>query len=206
MVKQVANIEFPKFSGLRCLMMPYIQGDITSLPIDYAPYYEILDSLFLEKGEIGFLTIDESPVKAGVAHRGARAKYDRAIHTEAGRNPLKAHRWGGGGSRWGDKDDVELEDNVQILLANNLDLSCAIWDTEHLNTTLDGDLGEFSDLYSYKNAIFTKPGEVWQIGILTPHESIPVKEDFNRQFIRIVSSGVHGRESYFTINPLIPFD
>jgi len=224
MVKQVANIEFPEFSGIRCLMMPYIQGDVTSLPKEYKPYFSILELLILEEGKIGFLTIDESPVKAGLPHRGTRAKYDRALHTEVGRNSLKAYRWGDGGSwgdskpepggrwggdtggRWGSSNEVELDYDVQILLANNLNLSCAIWDTEHPNTTSDGDLGEFSHLYPYEEAIFTKSGEVWQIGILTPHESIPVKEDFNRQFIRIISSGVHGREPYFTENPLVPYN
>lgn len=40
-------------------------------------------------------------------------------------------------------------------------------------------------------------------GILTPHESLPVPCDFPRQFLRIISSGVHGREDYFTVNPLV---
>lgn len=33
--------------------------------------------------------------------------------------------------------------------------------------------------------------------------AIPVKHDVRRQFLRIVSSGVHGREDYFTTNPLV---
>lgn len=48
-----------------------------------------------------------------------------------------------------------------------------------------------------------KAGEVHQIGILTPHESLPITKGGNRQFIRIVSSGVYGREPYFTKNPLM---
>lgn len=48
-----------------------------------------------------------------------------------------------------------------------------------------------------------KAGEVHKIGILTPHESLPVREHFLRQFLRIVGAGVHGREEYFTINPLM---
>jgi hypothetical protein len=30
-----------------------------------------------------------------------------------------------------------------------------------------------------------------------------VQTTFQRQFLRIVSSGVHGREPYFTVNPLL---
>lgn len=46
--------------------------------------------------------------------------------------------------------------------------------------------------------------EVREIGIFTPHESLPAERDFDRQFLRIVSSGVHGREEYFTRNPKLP--
>jgi hypothetical protein len=48
-----------------------------------------------------------------------------------------------------------------------------------------------------------KAGEVRKIGIFTPHESLPVKNTVQRQFLRIVSSGVRGREHYFTQNPLV---
>ena len=197
-------INFPTFSGIRCLMMPYIQGQPESLPNTYSPYREIVESVFVKKGELGFLTIDESPATAGKPHRGYRARFGRALHTEAGRDPCKSYGWGGGGG-WGKSHRVTLDRSVRILLANNLDDSCALWDVEHENTSLDGDIGNFADQYPYASATFMKAGEVHEIGILTPHESLPVKENFSRQFLRIVSSGVYGREEYFTRNPLVPF-
>lgn len=202
MTKQA--IEFPKFSGIRCLMMPYVQGTPASVPEVYAPYGEIIESVFLRKGDVGFLTIDESPVAKGSAHRGQRAKYARALHTEAGRDPNRIYCWGGGG--WGRVPHrVTLDRDVKILLANNLDGSCAVWDVDHENTSPDGDIGHAANDYPYADAIFMKAGEVHEIGILTPHESIPVNRSVNRQFLRIVSSGVHGREQYFTQNPMVPF-
>lgn len=57
------TIEFPEYRGLRCLMMPYVQGDPTSVPDEYARYRAVLASIFLEKGELGYLTIDESVAK-----------------------------------------------------------------------------------------------------------------------------------------------
>lgn len=193
------TITFPSFSGIRCLMMPYFQGKVDSVPEQYRNGYEdIIENNYLEKGEIGFLTIDESEVKAGKPHRGNRAKFSRAIHTEAGKNP--EYQWG---SSWGGGPNVLLDENTQILLANNLDDSCAIWNATHYNTSIDGDIGEYADMYPYKAATFMKAGEVHQIGILTPHESLPVKETFLRQFLRIVGVGVRGREEYFTINPLV---
>lgn len=203
------KIKFPAYSGLRCLMMPYIQGDENSVPAVYAPYRDIIRSVFLKHGDIGFLTIDESPVAAGKTHRGARARYARALHTEAGRTPNRIYQWGDGGG-WGTPDGdghrVTLDRDVRVLIASNLDDSCAIWDSEYENTSSDGDIGHEAEMYPYSAARFLKAGEVADIGILAPHESLPVAKDFNRQFLRIVSSGVHGREEYFTKNPLVPFE
>lgn len=200
----VANITFPSYSGLRCLMMPYIQGEPDSVPAEYAAYADIVRAVFLKRGDIGFLTIDESPVKAGSPHRGDRAKYGRAIHTEAGRRPGKSYGWGGGG--WGSSHAVTLNGNVEILLANSIDRSCAVWDATHEDTSLDGDIGYAADQYPYEDAVMVRAGEVHKIGILTPHESLPVATDACRQFLRIVGSGVHGREPYFTVNPKTPID
>ena len=194
------SITFPEFTGIRCLMMPYIQGVTDSIPREYAKYFDILDSLFFKKGDVGFLTIDESPVEQGKPHRGDRAKYGRALHTEAGRVPGLKCGWG---HAWGGSHRVTLDDDVEIMLANNIDGSCALWDATHHDTSIDGDIGDKADQYPYDDAVIMDAGEVYQIGILTPHESLPVKKKANRQFLRIVSAGVHGREDYFTENPLL---
>lgn len=199
------TINFPNFSGTRCLMMPFIQGEPSSVPYMYSSYENIISNIFIKKGDIGFLTIDESFVQAGQPHRGARAKFGRALHTEAGKDPNQVYRWGSGGG-WGKAPHrVTLDRDVRIILANNIDDSCAIWDAVHEDTSEDGDIGDVSDQYPYEHATFMKAGEVREIGILTPHESLPIKEGRNRQFLRIMSSGIYGREEYFTQNPLVPF-
>lgn len=71
------QITFPKFSGVRCLMMPYIQGDASSISDEYASYRDIVRDVFIKRGDVGYLTIDEAAVKTGMAHRGQRAKYSR---------------------------------------------------------------------------------------------------------------------------------
>lgn len=195
-------ISFPEFSGIRCLMMPYIQGDPDSLPKEYQSYASVIENTCINNGDIGFLTIDESLAQKGTPHRGDRAKYGRALHTEAGIAPNKLYAWGSPPS-WGGAQNVILDRDLQVLLANNLDDSCAIWDVEREDTTSDGDIGHLSHLYPYSESVLMQAGEVHQIGILTPHESIPVLEDIDRQFLRIISNGVHGREDYFTENPLL---
>jgi hypothetical protein len=194
-------IAFPEYSGLRCLMMPFIQGDPSSIPERFHSYSEIIKTAALNFGEVGYLTIDESPVKAGVPQRAARARYGRALHTEVGLTKFPSYAWGG--NPWGSSATVTLDGDVRILLANSLDLTCAVWDTVHEDTSADGDIGHAADQYPYSDAMLLKAGELCEIGILTPHESLPVREDGVRQFIRIISSGVHGREPYFTINPLM---
>lgn len=196
------KITFPTFSGIRCLMMPFIQGDPTSVPDQYRDYSDIIESTYIEKGGIGYLTIDESFTKKNTPHRGYRAKFGRALHTEAGIHKGQ-YSWGSPVNTWGGKMKVTLDRNTQILLANNLDASCAFWDSTHEDTSSDGDIGYASEKYPYEDAVFMRAGEVHQVGILTPHESMPIKEPFPRQFLRIVGRGVHGREDYFTLNPLI---
>ena len=201
----VAKIRFPEFSGVRCLMMPYIQGDPNSVPSVYQAYREIIRDVVIKRGDVGFLTIDESLAKAGSPHRGKRAKYGRALHTEGGivRDELSGCEivaWGG--VSWGGRKLVKLEPDVEVLLANNIDGTCALWDADHIDTSDDGDIGYAAELYPYESATMMKAGDVHKIGVFTPHESLPVAADVARQFLRIVSSGVHGREPYFTNNPL----
>lgn len=202
MTTHVGTVAFPPFTRTRCLMMPFIQGDPDSIPDKYASYRDIVASTFLQKGEIGYLTIDESPVHAGKPHRGDRAKHGRALHTEAGLLP-ESGEFGWGVGSWGGRVNVTLERHTQVLLANSIDGTCALWETEHPNTSRDGDIGDFADQYPYEEAIVMQAGELHRIGILTPHESLPVQSDANRQFLRIIGTGVHGREPYFTDNPLL---
>jgi hypothetical protein len=205
MIKLKDKIEFPEYTGTRCLMMPYLQGDPDSVPEQYQNYRSILERVFIETGKIGFLTIDESPVVVGTPHRGARAKHGRALHTEAGINSDGVFGWGTVRT-WGGRYETTLDEDVRVLLANSLSGSCALWNAIHENTSEDGDIGDHADQYPYENAVIMDAGDVYEIGILTPHESLPVKNNGFRQFLRIVSSGVHGRESYFTTNPLVPLE
>ncbi len=197
----MTSVTFPEFSGVRCLMMPYIQGEPESVPAEYAAYADVVRDLVFRKGDVGYLTIDESIAQAGKPHRGARARTDRALHTEAGKL-AGAYVWGGGG-HWGGRANVELERGTEVLLASNLSDTCAVWDAEHEDTTEDGDIGHLGALYPYSSAHLMRAGEVRRIGIFTPHESLPVPRTCQRQFLRIISSGVHGREPYFTENPLM---
>ncbi len=81
-----------------------------------------------------------------------------------------------------------------------------MWDSECPDTSEDGDIGDRAELYPYEAARFLAAGEVANIGILTPHESMPTARTHGRQFLRIVGRGVHGREEYFTRNPMVRYE
>lgn len=195
------TIKFPKFTGIKCNMMPFIQGDSKSLPQMYQPYAKIIESNYLEKGEMGFLTIDESFVKGGESQRGYNSTgITRNVHIEVGRHN-NINSWGN--SSWRGRKNVLLENNTMVLIANSISDTCRFWNTKEMSFTKDGDLSAYIERYPEETGILLKSGELAKISIFTPHECIIQKESSNRQFFRIVGQGVTGREDYFTINPLL---
>jgi len=198
-------IQFPEFTGIKCNMMPFIQGDASSLPEVYKPYSEIINRNYLEKGEIGLLTIHESFVDAGKSQRGYNSMgLNRNVHIEVGRHE-QVNCWGGsgGGSSWGGKYKTLLEDGTKVLIANSISDTCRVWDVEEKRFTPDGDLSAYINDYPAETGRLLKAGELAKISIFTPHEAIAQTRSGNRQFFRIVGKGVKGREDYFTVNPLI---
>lgn len=199
----VNQIVFPTFSGIKCNMMPFVQGDATSLPEVFQPYSTIINENYLERGKIGFLTIDESFVEGGKSQRGYNAAgITRNVHIEVGRHENQ-NRWG---SSWGGKMKTLLDDTTMVLIANNISNTCRFWNTKEMSFTQDGDLSAYIDKYPENTGILLKSGEVAKISIFTPHECVIQKESAHRQFFRIVGEGVKGREDYFTINPLIEYN
>lgn len=199
---KIVTIDFPQQTGIKCIMMPFVQGDISSLPDIYKPYKDIINNNYLEKGEIGFLTIDESFVEAGMSQRGYNnTGIKRNVHIEVGRTD-SINCWGGV-STWGGKPKTILEDNTMVLIANSISDTCRIWDNKEMSFTKDGDLSAYIEKYPENTGLLLKAGEMAKISIFTPHECITQNESGVRQFFRIVGEGVKGREDYFTINPLL---
>lgn len=200
----VNSIQFPQFTGLKCLMMPFIQGEPKSLPDIYQPYSDIIRDNTLEPGEIGFLTIDESFVDNGKSQRGYNSKaINRNVHIEVGIQE-GVFCWGGSGTgTWGRNHNVLLERTTKVLIANSISDTCRFWNKYEMRVTPDGDLAEYIEDYPEETGIVMKAGELAKISIFTPHECMNQKVAGNRQFFRIVGKGVKGREDYFTVNPLV---
>lgn len=199
------TLRFPVPTGIKCTMMPFIQGDSASVPEQYKPYASILDEHYLEKGEVGYLTIHESFVDAGRSQRGYNGSgLNRNVHIEVGRRGTM-NRWGGGGgSTWGKGTGTLLADSTRVLIANSIAGTCRVWkDAIEMSPTPDGDLSAYIEKYPEETGTLLDAGEVAKISIFTPHECVAQAEPGMRQFFRIVGAGVTGREEYFTINPLV---
>ena len=195
------TIQFPQFRGIKCNMMPFIQGDSSSLPEEYKSYSSIIDENYLERGEIGHLTIDESFVESNTSQRGFNSfGINRNVHIEVGRLPI-GNKWGS--CSWGGKSNTLLADSTEVLIANSIDDTCRVWNVLEKRYTIDGDLSEYLNDYPEESGELLKSGELRRISIFTPHECIIQPFSANRQFFRIVGRGVKGREDYFTQNPLL---
>lgn len=204
--RHVGQMAFPEFTGARCYMMPFIQGRGDSLPAEYAGYADVIERFPLDgqEGQVGLITIDESFVEAGASQRGYGAR-DRTIHTEACLSADKLS-WG---PTWGREPDepsgpfVRLARDVRVIIANSIPDTCMLWDVAVHDTTPDGDLSMRASEFPRSAGRMMGAGEVMEIGIFTPHEPIRQRDSGNRQFFRIVGTGVFGREDYFTINPIL---
>ncbi len=201
-VQIVKNINFPKFTGARCYMMPIIQGRGETIPDEYGSYRNIVEALSVDgqDGQPGHITIDESFVKSGTSQRGYGSG-ERTIHTEAClSNDLLS--WGPTPT-WGPASAVILDRNLKVLIANSIDDTCMAWDADVWDATPDGDLSHVSDKFPRSEGKMLKAGQVAEIGIFTPHECIQQTKSSNRQFFRIVGNGVVGSSKGFTKNPLM---
>jgi hypothetical protein len=164
----INTIEFPKFTGIKCNMMPFIQGDSNSIPEEYKSYSNIIDTYFLQKGEIGYLSIDEAIVEAGKSQRGFNAigEHYRNVHIEVGRSHSGRWRWGSGTNVWGGSPKTTLEDDTEALIANSISNTCKVWNVLDKTPTLNGDLSEYLEKYPEDSGYLMKQGELAKISIL----------------------------------------
>jgi len=197
---KIGSTLFPAPQGIDINMMPFVMGDMDSLPDQYHQYWPMIQQCVtpLERGKIGFLTIQESAVAVGNSQRrpGLHLETPGIVMNKGQVVDVRLH-WGGG------------EEGETILgglyTASTVEKSCKAWnmrinhpeevvgplgDAEHLRDLL-GD-GEF----------LTKSTLYWMTDC-TPHESMPLAEDTMRQYFRLVTSAVSvWYEKHSTCNPL----
>jgi hypothetical protein len=173
-LKKIDVVEFPKSKGININMMPFIMGDMATIPEEYRHYAQMIEACNIPKseiGKVGYLTITESDVTKGESQRRG------GVHVEKHPN----RNWGGGGGAWGGYKGG-------LYMSSNVSNSCRVWD--HYVE----DPGNMGDCEHLRNDL--GEGELLQEGELvwmtdgTPHESMSIEEGTHRQFFRLVTSEV----------------
>jgi len=182
---QLGEVNFPRFTGIRVMMMPIVIGDRYSIPEMLDGYYSTIDRLFIFcKGDVfnkvGYLTIDEKEVLPGATHRRS------GLHVDGG----KDRGWGGGGYAFNG-----------MITASSVE-GCRAW-----NQMVDGEVGDegscdhLRDKLNGDGFVFT-PNTAYWCSPYCVHESMPQAQAVKRQFIRLsMPSDCPWHEGY-TENPL----
>ena len=205
----VGMVEFPEPIGININMMPFVMGDRSTLPGELQPYYDAIISKCPihedEEGQVMFLTVQESFVKAEETQRrpGLHIEAPAAsVHHQSGEFVAGLeHRWGMGMAFSPD------ERKGGLYIASNMSNTTAIWDA-----LVDPKLGAVDTHGGIEHLRpYIGKGKKLPAGLIvwltdhTPHEALPQQEDGYRQFFRLVTGDVSvWFASHSTPNPKVP--
>jgi hypothetical protein len=165
-------------------MMPFVMGDLNTVPEEYRHYAPLLEACPMDEGNIGFLTIHESFTEQRRSQRriGLHVEKPAVILHEGGE--IVYREWGAGiygpsGRLFGG-----------IFMASNIAESTQVWDVQISEDGIGvlGDVEHFRDLLGEGTKL--RAEELCWITDTTPHESLPLLQDAYRQYFRLVTSTV----------------
>ncbi len=190
---------WPAPTGINVNMMPFVLGRAeSSLPLKLHGYLKLLDKFEFcdeERGKIGYLTIHESLVPARETQRRP------GLHTESPGCMSE------GGSRvrkvttvyegWGGGTVTRNQYVGGIFMVSNVENTCRVFPCRIADPTCVGRLGDVEHLRPYIEAAsgtvsggVLARGEVCWMTDMTPHEAIALDAAVERQFVRVVTSGI----------------
>lgn len=197
---ETSVVQFPPPTGININMMPFIMGQPDSVPVQYHGYLPMIEGCWLssfETGKVGYLTIQEGKVAAGTTQRRpglhTDSHLDGTVTWKQGEGLYPAFgrpmiwRWGGrvGG----------------LYMASTVDKSTRVWNAYIKAPGVFGDCEHLRPFLG-EGRLLQKNTMVWMTDG-TPHEALPVEEDTERQFFRLVTSNVDvWYAAHSTPNPL----
>jgi hypothetical protein len=164
-IEHKGTVQFPDFSGLRVMMLPFQMEDLDTLDCDAFEYKALVHDLIghsTVKTGVAYLTIDEALVESGVAHRRP------GMHVDG----LGA--WGGGGGAWARNG---------MLTASTV-VGCRGW-AQTFSGGPDENGGCDHMRHQCGPETVFEPNQVYWCGPLAVHESLPMDETQRRQFVRL---------------------
>jgi hypothetical protein len=220
MYENISKVTFPEYQGnIHINMMPFIMGDKNTLPDYLHGYLSIIEKCSkIESGKVAYLTITESAVKAGNSQRRP------GIHTEGTKssgwgdgswgNRRNNGNWGGGEwgggvsnpnwNNWGNAWGQGSMSKDGIYMAST-DGSCKIWNCLVSSEQVNEHGGLLVAPVGLSEIM--QPSSLYWLTDRTPHEALPVAQDTNRQYFRLVSEKVsvwwkqHSTPNPFGIQP-----
>lgn len=210
------TVVFPPPEDIIINMLPFIIGDIASVPQEFRHYWPLIESCpyhRMELGKVGYLTIHESLVLGGNPQRRS------GLHTEApgiqkcDGNGTYWYRWGGGfrdpeAERCGGNRENGLQEDELlggIFMASSVAGSCRLWNVRIRDAhEVVGELGNLEHLRDLLgDGTLVEANQLIWFTDVTPHESLPIPVDTYRQYFRLVTSYVTGwYEQHSTANRL----
>lgn len=200
--ERASKVEFPKPTGININMMPFVSGDLSTIPDEFRGYDEIIQlclrdlRLSSDSPAIFYLTIQESFVEPGSCQRRP------GLHTDM----LSTLTWGeltkkGGGTLTGNSWGGSVQSLGGIFLASNVADSCRAWDAR---VDYPGLLGDCSGMReALGEGTMLEANHLYWITDRTPHEALPMAEGGHRQFFRLVTDNVDvWYTQHSTSNPL----
>lgn len=180
-IKFLCEVEFPAFTGLRVMMMPFLAHDLSTLPIDQ--YHPIVAKMLRKHGGAegtGYITIDEAFVRAGETHRRP------GLHVDGMGGWSRPAPWASCGMLVAANRAGSIGWNQEVYGEPGEDGNC-----EHLRDELEPDC-----------RVYMYGGMAFACSPMAVHTAVPAYIDGQRQFLRIsLPNGAPWYEGY-TPNPL----
>lgn len=194
-IHEVNELILPKFSDIRILHMPFALGDLDSIPSflnHWKSFFQSMFDMIHVKSGIAYITIDEKNVKKGETHRRAGLHVDGVAEGKIGCcfGPSP-----GPGPTFG-----TMQDGMYSISSHAY---CRAWKQEFSGLAgWDGECDHLLDQAKNESEIILKPNRLYWMGGLCVHESMPVKEDVQRTFVRVTMPNKNPWFDGFTLNPL----
>lgn len=188
-INECGSVQIPEFTGIRILHMPFLLGDLDSLPdflSGWSDFFSNMFGLMHIKSGIAYVTIDQKNVQPGKTHRRKGLHVDGVMEGKIGCTF--------GGGPFG-----TLKDGMYTVSSHQ---ACRAWNQFFDGMAgWDGECDHLLPQAKKENEILLKPNEVYWLSGLCVHESMPVENEVNRTFVRITMPNDKPWFDGFTLNP-----
>lgn len=193
-----ARVAFPAPRDISVNMLPFVLGNVGSLPENLRPYHDLIMTCPLQDSEIGkvlYLTVEEGWVEAGETQRRGGLHIESPRYTQFFQSPGHTDGvWSGipGRIGWGRgvlKDDQFIGG---LYMASTISNTCRVYHALVDKSAVDthGGLDHLAQLIPDAQAYDMRANELVWMTDRTPHIVLAQEHREYRQFFRLVTSSL----------------